>query len=320
AEMVTELGGRGIAVRVDHTVEAEVSALFERIDRESGRLDILVNDIWGGDASTEWGKSFWELDCDQGFRLLERAIHTHVLTSRHGAPLMLRENRGLIVEVTDGDEAFNRMYRGNVFYDMVKTTIIRLAFAMSEELRDTGVTALALTPGFLRSEAVLEHFGVSESNWRDAIDRDPYFADSETPDYIGRAVAALAADACVKDKAGRTHSTASLAREYGFRDSDGRQPDIAAVFDRVIEERWRLILDGLVQRLHARGQDPDRVLSGDRSTLELRGALPGGRLHRWRVQVMELFTDEPGEVAARFDESYRRAAETSVGEEPRSGR
>lgn len=304
AEMVDGFGGRGIPVRVDHTEEIQVQALFERIEGEVGRLDILVNDIWGGDALTEWGKPFWELNCTQGFELLQRAIHTHILTSRHAVPLMFQAGRGLVVEITDGDEAFNRNYRENLFYDLAKTTVSRLAYDMSAELRDTGVTALALSPGFLRSEHVLEHFGVAEQNWRDAIVKDPYFADSESPFYIGRAIAALAADPCVRDKAGVTHTVASLMREYKFRDLDGQQPDIGQRFEETIRERWEQILVIVRGLLHSQGQDPDCV-SHDQARLEIRGRLPNGRVHRWQARLQEVFHSDPQEVAEKFDASYR---------------
>ena len=221
ADLVTAAGGRGIAVRTDHTVETEVEELFGRVRSECGRLDILVNDIWGGDALTEWGSPFWELSASRGFELLERAVHTHIITSRHGAPLMVERSAGLIVEVTDGDTLG---YRGNLFYDLAKNTVIRLALGMAADLHPRGITALAVTPGFLRSEAVLDHFGVTEANWRDAIARDRYFAESETPCFVGRAVAALAADPNVREKNGGLFSSWGLAREYGFRDVDGRQP------------------------------------------------------------------------------------------------
>ncbi len=234
AELVTQAGGKGIAVRVDHTREDQVKALFERVRAESGRLDILVNDVWGGDAWIEWGKPFWELDIAQGWRLLERSVYSHLLTSRYAVPLMLEQNAGLIIEVTDGNTL---NYRGNFFYDLVKTTVIRLAHNMAEEFKGqrinvssepnrakAHITALALTPGFLRSEAMLEHFGVSEANWRDAIAQNPYYAESETPHYIGRAVVALASDPKVHEKAGQALATWHLSREYGFTDIDGRAP------------------------------------------------------------------------------------------------
>ena len=233
AELVTAAGGRGIAVRTDHTVEAEVERLFARVRADEGRLDVLVNDVWGGDALTEWGKPFWELSTPQGLQLLERAVHSHIVTSRHGVPLMVERNAGLVVEVTDGDTLG---YRGNLFYDLAKNAVIRLAYAMAADLHAHGVTALALTPGMLRSEAVLDHFGVAEANWRDAIADDPYFAESETPCYVGRAVAALAADPDVGAKSGGLFSSWGLAKEYGFTDVDGRRPDWGAFFPRKVQE------------------------------------------------------------------------------------
>ena len=238
AEMVTAAGGRGIAVRIDHTVEAEVERLFARVRTEQGRLDVLVNDIWGGDVLTEWGAPFWQLSTAQGLELLERAVHSHIITSRHGVPLMVERDAGLVVEVTDGD-TFG--YRGNLFYDVAKNAVIRLAYAMAADLHAHRVTAVALTPGMLRSEAVLDLCGVTEANWRDAIEKDPYFAESETPCYEGRAVAALAADPEVGSKSGGLFSSWGLAKEYGFTDVDGRQPDWGSFFPRkvraIIERR-----------------------------------------------------------------------------------
>ena len=225
AELVSAEGGRGIAVRTDHTVESEVERLFARIREEQGRLDILVNDIWGGDDLAEWGTPFWELTTARGLQMLERAVHTHIITSRLGAPLMIARNAGLIIEVTDGDTLG---YRGNLFYDLAKTSFIRLANTMAADLHKHRVTALAITPGFLRSEAVLDHFGVSEANWRDAVEEDPYFAESETPCLVGRAVAALAADPNVHARRGGLYAAWTLAREYGFTDIDGRRPDWGA--------------------------------------------------------------------------------------------
>ena len=237
ADLVTAEGGRGIAVRTDHTVEAEVERLFARVRDEAGRLDVLVNDVWGGDALTEWGKPFWELSIAQGFQLLERAVHSHIITSRHGAPLMVERNAGLIVEVTDGD-TFG--YRGNLVYDVAKNAVVRLAYAMAADLRPHHVTALAVTPGFLRSEHVLDSFGVTEANWRDAIEKDPYFAESETPCLVGRVVAALAADPNVAAKSGRLFAAWTLSKEYGIDDVDGRRPDWGTFFPRKVRE----IVDG----------------------------------------------------------------------------
>ncbi len=227
AEMVTARGGRGIAVRADHTVEADVVALCARIREEHGRLDILVNDVWGGDALIEWGTPFWESKAENARVLLERAVFSHLLTSRHALPLLLESNRGLLVEITDGD-SFG--YRGNLIYDLVKMTVIRLAFDLARELRKTRVTALAVTPGFLRSEMMLELFGVTEENWRDAAKKTPDFISSETPYFVGRAVAALAADPNVGEKAGRVWSSWVLSREYGFTDIDGERPDWGTYF------------------------------------------------------------------------------------------
>lgn len=227
AELVGAAGGVGIAVRVDHSVEAEVAALFARVRAEQGQLDILVNDIWGGDDLAEWGKPFWELSIEKGLLMQQRAVFTHIITSRYGAPLMVERSQGLIVEITDGDTPG---YRGNLFYDLAKASTIRLALAMAEELRSHGVTALALTPGFLRSEAMLEHFGVSEENWQQGAAKDPNFIASETPFYVGRAVAALAADPEVRRKSGGAFSSWGLAAEYGFSDRDGRRPDWGRYF------------------------------------------------------------------------------------------
>ena len=215
AELVTARGGHGVAVRVDHTIPSEVASLFERV----GELDILVNDIWGGDDLVEWGKKLWETRLEDGLTLIDRAIKTHIITSHHGLPRM-REG-GLVVEITDGDAYF---YRGHFFYDLVKTTTIRMAFALSQELKGRGITALAVTPGFLRSEWMLDHFGVTEANWRDAAQKVKSFIASETPLFVGRCVAALAADSNVAAKNGRVFASWDLADEYRVDDADGSRP------------------------------------------------------------------------------------------------
>lgn len=227
AEMVTTRGGIGIAVRVDHTVQEQVQGLVERIRSDHGKLDVLVNDVWGGDALTEWGTPFWQLDLDKGFQMIRRAVYSHIITSRCAVPLMVNNKSGLIVEVTD---TFNYAYKGTLFYDFVKFSVIRLAFGMAEELRPHGITSLAITPGFLRSEAMLDHFGVSEATWQEGTKKDPHFLHSETPLYVGRAVAALAADPQVLRKTGQVFSSWSLATEYGFTDIDGRKPDFGSYF------------------------------------------------------------------------------------------
>ena len=226
AEMVTAAGGVGIPVRVDHLVFDEVDALFARVRRERGRLDVLVNDISEGERH-DW-EPFWKVSLDKGFRALRQGLHSHIVTSRAAAPLMIEGRRGLIVEVGDGDTLD---YRGTLFFDLVKVTVSRLAYAMAEELRRHGVAAVAVTPGFLRSEMMLEHFGVTEANWRDGAKKDPNFIASETPCFVGRAIAALAADPRVIEKSGGLYSSWRLAREYGFTDLDGTQPDIGAQID-----------------------------------------------------------------------------------------
>ncbi len=235
AELVTAAGGRGIAVKVDHTEPAEVRKLVARIKRRHNGLDILVNDVWGGDALTEFGKPFWKVNLDNGLRMLKQAIHSHIITAHFAAPLMLGRRGGIIFEITDGDAFY---YRGNIFYDLVKISVIRLAFAMARELRKRDIVSLALTPGFLRSEAVLDHFGVTEANWNSVgqkknnstrnskaqNDSADDFMISESPRFVGRAVVALATDPRVKKKTGRVFSSWALAREYGFTDLDGTQP------------------------------------------------------------------------------------------------
>jgi NAD(P)-dependent dehydrogenase (short-subunit alcohol dehydrogenase family) len=228
AEQVTGAGGQGIAVQVDHSKEAEVIALVERIKQEQkGQLDILVNDIWGGETLSEWGKPFWELSMEKGLLMLERAVFTHIITSRYAVPLMVARGQGLVIEVTDGD---SDKYRGNLVYDLAKVAVIRLAFGMASELKPKGITALALTPGFLRSEQMLDHFGVTEATWRDAIAQEPLFAGSETPYFIGQSVVALATDPNVASKSGKALATWHLAQEYGFHDVDGSQPHWANFF------------------------------------------------------------------------------------------
>lgn len=225
AELVTAAGGRGIAVAVDHLVPGQVDALVRRIDGEQGRLDVLVNDIWGAERLFEWDTPLWEHDLDSGLRLLRLAVDTHLITSHFALPLLVREPDGLVVEVTDGTREYNETrYRNSTFYDLAKTAVSRLAFAQAEELAPHGCTAVALTPGWMRSEMMLEVFGVTEENWRDA--REPHFAAiSESPRFVGRAVAALAADPDVRRRSGGSFSSGGLAREYGFTDVDGSQPD-----------------------------------------------------------------------------------------------
>jgi NAD(P)-dependent dehydrogenase (short-subunit alcohol dehydrogenase family) len=227
AELVTAAGGRGIAVAVDHLEAGDVEALVRRIDAESGRLDVLVNDIWGGELLFEWDTPVWEHDLAKGLRILRLAIDTHLITSHFALPLLIRQPGGLVVEMTDGTAEYNaEHYRISVFYDLAKTAAIRLAFAQGKELAPHGCAAVALTPGWMRSEMMLEHFGVTEANWRDGAATNPHFAAiSESPRFVGCAVAALAADPDLGRRNGGSFSSGGLAREYGFTDLDGSQPD-----------------------------------------------------------------------------------------------
>jgi NAD(P)-dependent dehydrogenase (short-subunit alcohol dehydrogenase family) len=225
AELVDAAGGRGIAVRVDHLVPDEVRALVARIEREQGGLHVLVNDIWGA-TKMEWNRPVWESDLEYGLRTLRLAVDTHAITSHFALPLLIRRPGGLVVEVTDGTDEYNaRTYRVSFFYDLAKAAVNRMAFALAHELRPYGATAVSLTPGWLRSEAMLEIYGVTESNWRDATAREPHFAISETPAFVGRAVAALARDPDVARWNGKSLSSGQLAKVYGFTDLDGSQPD-----------------------------------------------------------------------------------------------
>jgi NAD(P)-dependent dehydrogenase (short-subunit alcohol dehydrogenase family) len=230
AEMVTARGGEGIAIRVDHSVPEEVRSLCARIKQERGGLDLLVNDIWGGDELCEW-KPFWESSLANGLTMLDRGLRTHIITAHTAAPLLFGRSRPLIVEITDGD-FFS--YRGNVIYDLVKTSVIRFAYALSVELKKQSVNAVAVTPGFLRSEAMLDHFGVTEANWRDGVKQDPHFIASETPLFVGRAIAALACDPAISKRNGRVLSSWALGREYGFVDADGSRPDWGAYYEKTL--------------------------------------------------------------------------------------
>lgn len=226
ADLVTRAGGVGIPVQVDHLERDQVSELVARIDREQGRLDVLVNNIWGGENLFSWDKPLWEHDLDDGMRMLRLAIDTHIITSHFALPLLLRNEGGLVVEMTDGTADYNAVnYRVSFFYDLVKSSVIRMAFAQSKELGPRGATAVALTPGWLRSELMLEHFEVTEETWREATTVEPHFAISESPAYVGRAVAALVQDPGRARWNGQSLSSGGLAQVYGFTDVDGSRPD-----------------------------------------------------------------------------------------------
>src|SRR3954470_16778613 len=236
AELVTEAGGEGIPVAVDHLEPAAVAQLVERIDTDHGRLDVLVNDIWGAEHLFKFNTPLWEHDLDKGLRLLRLAIDTHLITSHHALPLLIRNPGGLVVEVTDGTADYNAdHYRVSTFYDLAKTSVIRLAWALAQELKEHDATAVAITPGWMRSELMLEHHAVSEENWRDATERTPHFCISESPRFVGRAVAALAGDPEVARWNGESLSSGQLAQVYGFTDLDGTRPDCWRYMVEVVE-------------------------------------------------------------------------------------
>jgi NAD(P)-dependent dehydrogenase (short-subunit alcohol dehydrogenase family) len=226
AELVTAAGGTGIAVAVDHLVSDDVRALVARIAAEQGRLDVLVNDVWGAEHLFEWDTPVWEHDLEHGLRLLRLALDTHLITSHYALALLTAQPGGLLIEVTDGTADYNAdRYRNSLFYDLAKNAVIRLGWAQAHELEPHGATAVALTPGWLRSEAMLEAFGVTEDTWREATARVPHFCVSESPAFVGRAAAALAADPDVARWSGQSLSSGGLAQVYGFTDLDGTQPD-----------------------------------------------------------------------------------------------
>lgn len=222
AELVNRAGGRGIAVPMDHSDLHQVRSLVDKVGHAHGRLDLLVNNIWGGDPFAEWGVPFWEHDLERGLQLVRNAVETHIITSWYLAPLLIRTPRALVIEITDG---IDPAYRGSLFYDLAKASAIRLAVAQAAEFKPHDVTAIALTPGFLRSEAMLAGFGVTEDSWREGIARDRHFAASETPHYVGRAVAHLAADPNVIEYTGTATATWKLYEKYKFTDIDGTSPD-----------------------------------------------------------------------------------------------
>ena len=225
-ELVQHAGGHGIAVQIDHLDPAQVQALVARIEREQGRLDILVNDAWGADFLIEWNVPVWKHSLENGLRMLRLAIDTHIITSHFALTLLIKNPGGLVVEMTDGTTEYNNAnYRLSLFYDLAKISVMRIASSQAHELRPYHCTAVALTPGWLRSEMMLDNYGVSEANWRDAIAKQPHFVITETPRYAGRAVAHLAADRDVERWSGQSLSSGQLAKVYGFTDLDGSQPD-----------------------------------------------------------------------------------------------
>jgi NAD(P)-dependent dehydrogenase (short-subunit alcohol dehydrogenase family) len=231
-DLVRAAGGMGSALVVDHEDPASVAALLATIEREHGRLDVLVNDIFGGDRYAEWDKPLWEHDWPGGLRMLQMGVHTHLITCRAAIPLMLRTataggTQGLVIEMTDGTSAANAEFRRSVgfYYDLVKANVERIVKGLSVELRDHPVTAVGVTPGWLRSEKMLDNFGVTEDTWRDACIKTPGFAISESPTFVGRGVAALTQATDADRWAGTILSSRQLADAYGVTDTDGSRPD-----------------------------------------------------------------------------------------------
>jgi NAD(P)-dependent dehydrogenase (short-subunit alcohol dehydrogenase family) len=297
AERVTAAGGKGIPVQTDHTVPDQVRALAERIHREQGRVDILVNDVWGGDELTDWGRPLWEHSLENGLLMQQRAVHSHLITSKFVIPLMLDRPGALLVEITDG---VSDAYRGNIYYDLAKASVIRLAMALGYELRTRGVTALAVTPGFLRSEAMLERFGVTEATWRDYVAQDPHWAESETPMYVGRCIAALAADPEVWRFNGGVYASWDLAERYGIEDVDGRRPHWGRHIGIAVDDQWNTLVALAKSRFAELA--PGVAVTGDRGSLTL---IAGGTTRR--VLEPELFFTDPAtiveELRARFARS-----------------
>lgn len=225
-ELIEREGGRGVAVQVDHLDRGQVEALVARIEREHGRLDVLVNDIWGGDKYLEWNVPVWQHSLEQGLRMLRLGIETHIITSHFALPLLIKNPGGLVIEMTDGTAEYNAAnYRLSLFYDLAKTSVVRMAWVLAHELKPHQCTAVALSPGWLRSEQMLDNYGVTEANWLDATAKQPHFVIAETPRYVGRAVVHLAADAERARWNGQSLSSGQLAKIYNFTDLDGSQPD-----------------------------------------------------------------------------------------------
>jgi NAD(P)-dependent dehydrogenase (short-subunit alcohol dehydrogenase family) len=300
AEMVAARGGIAIPVQVDHTVRDQVRALFDRVASEQGRLDVLVNNV-NGDDLADWEQPFWQQLLDRGLLMIERGVHSHLITSHTAVPLMLPRRRGLIVGITD---------RGIVsfFHGFEKLSVMRIAELLAPELRPHGIAAVAVTPGYLRSEAMLEGFGVDESNWRDAVKKDPYFAGSETPYYVGRAVAALAADPKVMAKSGGVFSSWELAEEYGFSDIDGQQPHWERFLAPTLDRRWAEVVRHVRSEFQAHGLDPATIVEDDRAGLTLRARLSrDGEPTRWLKEEVghpTVIYGDPKGVASEFYERY----------------
>jgi NAD(P)-dependent dehydrogenase (short-subunit alcohol dehydrogenase family) len=300
AEMVTARGGIGISVQVDHTVQDQVRAFFDRVASEQHGLDVLVNNV-NGDDLKDWKNPFWQQSLDRGLLMIERGVHSHLITSHVAIPLMLPHRRGLIVGITDRGSA-------GFFYSFEKSSVMRIAELLAPELRPHGITAVAVTPGFLRSEAMLEAFGVTESNWRDAVKKDQYFAGSETPYFVGRAVAALAADPRVITRTGGVFASWELAEEYGFTDIDGSQPHWERFLSPTLDERWAELVKRVRSEFKKHRLDPAAVVEDDRASLTVRARLsPEGEPARWLKEEIghpAVIYGNPKRIASEFYERY----------------
>jgi NAD(P)-dependent dehydrogenase (short-subunit alcohol dehydrogenase family) len=299
AQMTAEHGGTAIAVQVDHTVPEQVAALFKRVESEAGRLDILVNNV-NGDDLYEW-KPFWKQSLERGFRALDRGVQSHLLTIHEALPLMIKTG-GSIIGITDQGG-------GTFFYGFVKQSVMKMAEIMAPELIPHNITMVSLTPGFLRSEAVLEHYGVTESNWRDAAKKDPYFACSETPFFIGRAVAALAADPRAILKTGSLLTSGALAEEYGFTDVDGSRPSVEKGFAPLLEAGWKKLVAAVHTEFRKHGVDPSTTLEEDQKTMTFKARLSEGERAQWLKEVVGppgVAHGNPEKIAAKFYERFER--------------
>jgi NAD(P)-dependent dehydrogenase (short-subunit alcohol dehydrogenase family) len=299
AALVTQYGGFGIPVRVDHTIREQVLDLFKRVESEKGRLDILVNNV-NGDDLYEW-KPFWKQSLHTGFVALERGIHSHLMTIHAALPLMMRQG-GLIASITDQGG-------GTFFYGFVKQSVMKMAQLLAAELIPHDITMVSLTPGFLRSEAVLERYGVTESNWRDAAKKDPFFACSETTFYVGRAVAALASDRRSILKTGSLLSSWGLAEEYGFTDIDGSQPNVERCFAPLLDERWIKVVDAVRTEFQKHDFNPADMLREDRQTMTVKARLQGNGPAQWLTELVGpggVAHGNPQKIAAEFYKRFEK--------------
>jgi NAD(P)-dependent dehydrogenase (short-subunit alcohol dehydrogenase family) len=304
AAMVTKHGGIGIAVPTDFTDLAQVRALIQLVDDEQHRLDILVNNV-NGDDLVEWGGNFWDQSLEKGLRMLERGVDTHFISLHAALPLMIRSGGRLVAGVSDqGGIGF--------VHSFVKRSVMKMAELLAPELRPHGIATVAVTPGFLRSEAMLQHFGVTEENWRDGAKADPFFAGSESPFYVGRAIAALAADRKLMLKTGKTLSSWELADEYGFTDMNGERPHWERFAAPMIDEHWKKVTQKVRAEFKKHGHDPEATLEEDRATLTLRARIEeNGHPARWYTEQLswpELIFGDKKQLSAGIYERFALAA------------